>query len=448
MTAPAHVSDSRLLGHLFSTAAMKAIWSDEATLAGWLKVEAALARVQASLGVIPSDAGTAVERACAPANYDLDELGQAIAGASHPLTPVIAAIERNAGSHAAYVHFGATTQDIMDTGTVLQVRDALALVLDTMSGLRAACVSQAQRWRDLPMAGRTHGQHAVPITLGLKFALWAHEADARLAALAALESSLPVQFAGAAGTLATLPDTCAQVRAGLADALELEDPQASWHTSRGLFASLVSQLAITSALCGQIANEIVNLQRTEIGELAEGAAPGAGGSSTMPQKRNPMMAQNVVALARLMAAKPAAAIEATMHEHERDMAAWTMEWAIIPESFLLTHAALHQTAQLVENIVVYEDRIADNLHATGGLICAEAVMMDLACDMGRNEAHHVVKDIIAGLAGTGQPFAEALLNHPGIAALRTRQQIDALLDPANYTGEAVAVVDRIVAELG
>jgi 3-carboxy-cis,cis-muconate cycloisomerase len=447
MKPPVHVSDSRLLGHLFSTTAMKTVWSDEATLSGWLKVEAALASVQSALGIIPASAGEAIAAACEPAWHDLEALGSAIEKASHPLTPVIASIEQAAGNHAQYVHFGATTQDIMDTGTVLQVRDGLELTLDSLATLRAACVDQAKRWRDLPMAGRTHGQHAVPITLGLKFALWAQAADSSVSALADIECDLAVQFAGAAGTLATLGTHGAQVRANLAAELELRDPGQSWHTSRQQFATLVSQLAIAAALCGQIANEIVNLQRTEIGELAEGAAPGAGGSSTMPQKRNPMLAQNVVALARLMATKPAAAIEATMHEHERDMAAWTMEWAVIPESFVLTHAALDQTVRLVENVVVNEDRIAANLAITGGLICAEAVMMDLASDMGRNEAHHVVKDIIARLA-PGTSFADALVAHPKVGKLRTPEQINALLDPANYTGEATAVVDRIVAELG
>jgi 3-carboxy-cis,cis-muconate cycloisomerase len=167
----------------------------------------------------------------------------------------------------------------------------------------------------------------------------------------------------------------------------------------------------------------------------------------MPQKRNPMLAQNVVALARLMATKPAAAIEATMHEHERDMAAWTMEWAVIPESFVLTHAALDQTVRLVENVVVNEDRIAANLKLTGGLICAEAVMMDLAAEMGRNEAHHAVKHIIAQLA-PGASFADALAADPQIGKLRSTSQIEALLEPANHTGEAAQVVDRIVSELG
>ncbi len=308
MTPAVHVSDSRLLGHLFSTSAMKAVWSDEATLKAWLDVEAALAGVQASLGLIPQAAGDAIANACLLEHHDLGLLGARIAAASHPLTPVIASIETAAGEAAAFVHYGATTQDIMDTGTVLQVREGLRLMLTTLAALQQTCIAQARRWRGLPMAGRTHGQHAVPITLGLKFALWARDVHDAMLPLANTAAQLPVQLAGAAGTLATLSDDAASVRAALAHALALRDPGASWHTSRRIFADAVCQLAMASALCGQIANEIVNLQRTEIGELAEGAAMGAGGSSTMPQKRNPMIAQNVVALARLMAAKPAAMI--------------------------------------------------------------------------------------------------------------------------------------------
>jgi 3-carboxy-cis,cis-muconate cycloisomerase len=427
---------------------MKAVFTDEATLQAWLDAEAALARVQARLGVIPREAGGMIEQACALDHHNLTVLGARIAGASHPLTPVIASIEAAAGEAAPFVHYGATTQDIMDTGAVLQVREGLRLVLNTLAALKDACLAQAGRWRSLPMAGRTHGQHAVPITLGLKFALWARDAHHGFTAVSAIRTGLPVQLAGAAGTLATLGDDAGKVRAALAEDLDLRDPGGSWHTSRRVFADTVCQLAIATALCGQIANEIVNLQRTEIGELAEGAAMGAGGSSTMPQKRNPMMAQNVVALARLMATKPAAMIEASMHEHERDMACWTMEWAVIPESFVLAHAALEQAVLLVENIVVDEARIAANLALTGGLICAEAVMMDLAREMGRNEAHHAVKDLIAALPGTGQSFAAALTGHAVIGKLRSPEQIAALLEPANYTGESINVVDRIVAELG
>jgi adenylosuccinate lyase len=436
-----------MLGHLFSSKAMKQVFSDEATLTRWLEVEAALASVQAGYGVMPEEAAVAIHNACSIDLYNLDELGQHIAKASHPLTPVIVAIENNAGEHGQYVHYGATTQDIMDTGMMLQIRDGLDLAIRAQGELVTTCTKQARKWRDLPMAGRTHGQHAVPITLGLKFALWASEANRHVVRLKALRSDLTVQFAGAAGTLATLGGDGARVRAGLARALCLKDPQESWHTTRDPIALIVSQLCISSATCGKIANEVVNLQRTEIGELAEGAAAGTGGSSTMPQKRNPMMAQNIAALARLMAAKPATALEAMMHEHERDMAALTLEWVVVPESFIYAHAALDQTVQLVSHIQVNKQRIAENLRATGGLICSEAVMMDLASDMGRSEAHHVIADIVAETVQSGTGFTDALCAHPQISKLRTREQIEALLEPENYLGEAVEVVDRIVREL-
>lgn len=447
MTGFAHVQDSRLLGHLFSTEAMKGVFSDTATLRCWLEVECALARVQSDLKLIPEGAAEAICAACTPDQYDLEQLGGQIAAASHPLTPVVSAIEANSGSYGQYVHFGATTQDILDSGLVLQMRAGLGLLIEAHQQLLQACVLQAKTWRALPMAGRTHGQHGVPITLGLKFALLASEIKRHQDRLRELIAMLPVQFAGAAGTLATLGSKGARVRAALAQTLGLVDPKQSWHTGRDLIAHVTSQLAISAATCGKIANEIVNLQRTEIGELAEGAAPGTGGSSTMPQKRNPMLAQNIVALSRLMTGRPALALDAMMHEHERDMATWTIEWAVVPESFIYGHATVEQCAQLVANLQVDETRIAQNLEHTGGLICAEAVMMDLAGDLGRSQAHHVIADLISQVRQTGVSFSDALSEDATISALRTPAQIATLLKPANYTGDAVQTVDRIVREL-
>lgn len=426
---------------------MKKLFSDAATLQYWLKVEAALARVQSGLQLIPDAAADAIARACKAENFDLQSLGERIAEASHPLTPVIAEVEENSGEFSQYVHFGATTQDIMDTGAVLQMKDALQLVVLGHDDLLKACIVQAKTWRDLPMAGRTHGQHAVPITLGLKFALMASEINRHVGRLNELLNLLPVQFAGAAGTLATLAKEGSQVRQNLAIELDLVDPQESWHTSRDLVAHILSQLAISSATCGKIANEVVNLQRTEIGELAEGAASGTGGSSTMPQKRNPMQAQNIVALARLMTRLPTVVLDGMMHEHERDMAAWTLEWAAVPECFIYTHAAVSQCAHLVGNLQVDENRISQNLAATGGLICAEAVMMDLAPELGRSQAHHIIADLISQARTSGVSFSSALNQDDRIRALRSSGQIEALLEPANYIGDAVQTVDRIVRKL-
>lgn len=447
MSGFSHVQDSQLLGHLFSSAAMKEVFCDKAMLAGWLKAEQVLALEQARLGIIPDASADSIALACNVEHYDLTELGASIAKASHPLTPIIKALETQVGEHAQYVHFGATTQDIMDTGLVLQIRDGLDLIIASHRELVSECIRQARKWRSLPMAGRTHGQHAVPITLGLKFALWASETHRHQVRLEQVRSQLAVQFAGAAGTLATLPQSGARVRAGMAKALNLLDPHESWHTARDRIAQIVSQLALSCASCGKIGNEIVNLQRTEIGELLEGAAPGTGGSSTMPQKRNPMMAQNIVALAKLMSTKPTAMSEAMMHEHERDMAAWSIEWAIVPESFIYAHATLEQGVKLIRYVEVNEARIHKNLYATDGLICAEAVMMDLSHELGRNNAHHVIADIITLTASGDVNLETALNNDARINVHRTPEQISALLDPANYLGEAVSVVDRIVNEL-
>ncbi len=447
VTEFAHAQDSRLLGHLFSTPAMKKIFSDTATLQYWLEVEAALAYVQSRLQLIPEAAADAISQACTVENYDLQLLGERIAEASHPLVPVIAEIEEKSGKFGQYVHFGATTQDIMDTGSTLQMKDALNLLVTEHENLLKACVLQAKTWRSLPMAGRTHGQHAVPITLGLKFALLASEVARHLGRLKELLNALPVQFAGAAGTLATLGSNGVLVRNKLATKLGLVDPQESWHTCRDLIAHILSQLAISAATCAKMAKEVVNLQRTEIGELAEGAAPGAGGSSTMPQKRNPMLAQNIVALAGLMAHRPATALDAMRHEHERDMAAWTLEWAAVPESFIYGHAAITQCVHLVANLQVDENRISENLAATGGLVCAEAVMMDLAPDMGRSQAHHIIADLISQARTRGVSFSRSLNEDDRIRALRSPAQIAALLEPANYTGDAIETVDRIVRRL-
>ncbi|MEO1160292.1 MAG: lyase family protein, partial [Pseudomonadota bacterium] len=253
MTGFAHAQDSRLLGHLFSTAAMKEVFSDTATLQCWLEVEAALARVQSDLKLIPEAAADAICAACAPDKYDLELLGSRIAAASHPLTPVIAAVETKSGEYGQYVHFGATTQDIMDSGLVLQMQTGLNLLIEAHEHLLAACVAQARTWRALPMAGRTHGQHAVPITLGLKFALLASEIKRHLDRLSALVARLPVQFAGAAGTLATLGPGGTGVREALANKLDLADPKESWHTARDLVAHIISQLAISAATCGKVA---------------------------------------------------------------------------------------------------------------------------------------------------------------------------------------------------
>ena len=335
----AHIVDSRLFRDLYGTAAMRALFSDRATLQAWFDAEAALAAAEAECGLIPQAAAGTIARAADAAKIDIAALREGIARSGHPFVPAIKALEKLAGDAGTYVHFGATTRDIMDTGAVLQMRAALALIEEGTEAFIAALAAQARAHRLTVMAGRTHGQHAVPITLGLKLAVLVAEMRRHVERIEQLKSRLLVgQLAGAAGTLATLGDKGAAVRAAMCRRLTLSEPKIVWHTARDGIAEAVALLAMIGATCGKFAGEVVNLQRSEIAEVAEPSGKDRVGSSTMPQKQNPMIAQDVVALARLMAGLPASAIAAMMHEHERDMAAWQMEWLVVPEAFILASA--------------------------------------------------------------------------------------------------------------
>jgi 3-carboxy-cis,cis-muconate cycloisomerase len=442
---PAHIIDSRLFRDLFGSAEMRAVFADEAVVARWLEVEAALARAEAKLGLIPPSAAETISRCALEAKLDLNDLRRGIESSGHPLVPAIRALERLAGEAGKYVHWGATAQDIIDTGFVLQLTEGLAIIERDLDLLISALAGQAQIYKDTVLAGRTHGQHAVPITLGYKFAVIVAELRRHRQRLAEMRPRVLVgQLGGAAGTLASLGEYALPVREAMLADLGLGLPQIAWHTARDGFAEAVSVLAMTAATCGKFANEVVNLQRTEIAELAEPAGAGAVGSSTMPQKRNPMAAQGVVALARLVRQMPALALDAMGHEHERDMAAWQMEWAFVPETFILTSGALFQTCRIAEGLIVDADRMRRNLALSGGLINAEAVMIRLARATGREAAHELVAAAVRRAISSPIGFAEILAADPDIARHLSRAEIDEALAPEAYLGEAIAAVDRIV----
>jgi 3-carboxy-cis,cis-muconate cycloisomerase len=442
---PAHIIDSRLFRDHYGSAEMRAVFADEAVVARWLEVEAALARAEAKLGLIPPSAAETISRCALEAKLDLNDLRRGIESSGHPLVPAIRALERLAGEAGKYVHWGATAQDIIDTGFVLQLTEGLAIIERDLDLLISALAGQAQIYKDTVLAGRTHGQHAVPITLGYKFAVIVAELRRHRQRLAEMRPRVLVgQLGGAAGTLASLGEYALPVREAMLADLGLGLPQIAWHTARDGFAEAVSVLAMTAATCGKFANEVVNLQRTEIAELAEPAGAGAVGSSTMPQKRNPMAAQGVVALARLVRQMPALALDAMGHEHERDMAAWQMEWAFVPETFILTSGALIQTCRIAEGLIVDADRMRRNLALSGGLINAEAVMIRLARATGREAAHELVAAAVRRAISSPIGFAEILAADPDISRHLSRAEIDEALAPEAYLGEAIAAVDRIV----
>jgi 3-carboxy-cis,cis-muconate cycloisomerase len=441
---PAMLS-SALYGDLFGTAEMRAVFDDAALVRRWLEVEVALARAEARLGLVPTEAAEAIATTAAGFEPDFAHLRDGIERTGHPLVPFVEAFARSCPNGSGeYVHWGATTQDIMDTAVVLQLRDALAILSRQLGALADAISALALEHRATPLAGRTHGQHALPITFGFKLAVIEAELERHEQRLAELRPRLlVVQLSGAVGTLASLHPYEREVLDGVARELGLESPPIAWHTARDAFAELVAVAAMLGATCAKLASEVILLQKTEVAELAEPATDESVGSSTMPQKRNPMLCEGIVAIGRLLASQPGVAISAMVHQHERDMGAWQAEWAFLPETAILASGSLELTTRVVSRLEVDPIAMRTNLGATDGLIMAEAVMMALAPHMGRQRAHHVVSRVARETVASGRPFVECLLETEDVATHLDEASIRAALDPISYLGEAAAAVDRV-----
>jgi adenylosuccinate lyase/3-carboxy-cis,cis-muconate cycloisomerase len=421
--------DCLLMRDLFGTPQMRAIFDSSRLVQSWLDAEAALARAEAEVGIFPAQAAAAIERACDVGRYDLDALREGIAASQHPLVPLVRALVEQAGEGARWVHWGATTQDIIDTGLVLQLRDALDLLLGDLDRSLEACAALAERFADTPMAGRTHGQHAVPITFGLKVASWADELLAARASTAGARAQLPAQLGGAAGSLAALGDDAPAVLAAFCRTLDLREPAAPWHSARHPLRRVGHALRDVGAVGERIAGEIVRLQSTEVAELTEPAMPGHVGSSTMPQKRNPMTSEYLIASARALRATVSALDDGAAHAGERDMGPWAVEWLALPQGCILAAGVLDKLAWALEGLEVDAACMAANLDITGGAIMAEAVMMRAGRRMGHEVAHTAVLRAARQAQGSDVSFRAALAEH-GIAP----DEIEAGLDPAAYLG--------------
>jgi 3-carboxy-cis,cis-muconate cycloisomerase len=442
---PINPADSPILGTLYGSDAMRAVFDERAYFQRMLDVEAALARVQAQLGIIPADAAAAITRAARVDNLVTEELAASARNVGYPVVGLVAGLSRAAGEAGRWTHWGATTQDIMDTATVLQIRDGLALIRTALRGMVTALSAQADKHRRTVMAGRTHLQQALPITLGLKCAVWAQPLIAHIHRLDALCPRVQqVSFAGAAGTLASLGDQGIAVMEGLATELDLAAPAAPWHVSRDGFAETVAFLGLICGSLAKLATDVILLAQTEVGELAEPYVAGRGSSSTMPQKRNPIASEYILAAARTVHALVPVMLGAMAADHERATGPWQAELLALPQAFVLTHGALQHAGAIAEGMVIDAARMRRNLDLTGGLIVAEAVMMGLAPHIGRGEAHHVVKHACDAALAETIPLADALAREPAIAGHLDRAAIDRLTDPAHYLGSSDGFIDRVL----
>jgi adenylosuccinate lyase/3-carboxy-cis,cis-muconate cycloisomerase len=439
--------DCAILRDLWGSAKVRAVFESRALVQAWLDVERALAQAEAEVGLIPESAAERIAREAHADLYDLDALRKGIAESQHPLVPLLRSLAERCGEFGGWVHWGATTQDVIDTGLVIQVRAALEPVRRDLSRSRAAAARLAAAYRDTPMAGRTHGQHAVPITFGLKAASWADEIERSERRLDRAARALCVgQLAGAAGTLASLGASAGAVRGRFCRILDLDEAAVPWHVARDRLRDLAHALDEIAAAAERIAVEIVRLQSTEVAEAAEPVASGHVGSSTMPQKRNPMVCEYIAASARLLRASTSALTASAVHAHERDMAAWAVEWLALPQALILGGGIAEKLAFVLEGLALSPDRMRRNLALTQGQIMAEAVMMAIAGRIGHLRAHELVSEACARATEMGLGLGDALLLDPEFAALLGPEDCARLLVPENYLGIAGEAVDAVVSD--
>ncbi|WP_027897169.1 3-carboxy-cis,cis-muconate cycloisomerase [Zestomonas thermotolerans] len=442
---------NQLFDTYFTQPAMRAIFSDSGRVQGMLDFEAALARAEARAGLIPASAVAPIEAACQAELYDFAALSVAIATAGNSAIPLVKALGKQVAARSTeaerYVHLGATSQDAMDTGLVLQLRAAIELLEADLASLAARLAEQAERHAEVPLAGRTWLQHATPVTLGMKIAGWLGAITRHRQRLAELKPRLlSLQFGGASGSLAALGEHAWPVAEALADELGLSLPEQPWHTQRDRLVEFAALLGMLAGSLGKLGRDLSLLMQTEAGEVFEPAAPGKGGSSTMPHKRNPVGAAVLIGAATRAPGLVATMLAAMPQEHERSLGLWHAEWETLPELCCLVSGALQQALQLVPGLEVDAARMRANLDLTRGLVLAEAVSIALAQRIGRDAAHHLLEQCCKQAVKEGAHLRAVLGANAEVTAHLSAAELDQLLDPAHYLGQARRWVARALAE--
>ncbi|UKV16819.1 3-carboxy-cis,cis-muconate cycloisomerase [Thalassospiraceae bacterium SW-3-3] len=430
--------DSAMLGNLFADAEIAALFTDDAQIASMVLFEAALASAEARAGVIPEASANRIADICREFRPDPATLAAGTANAGVPVPALVKALKAEiGGDDARYVHFGATSQDVFDTGLVLRLRDAVAIIRRRTRKLIKALIAQAEAHRATVMIGRTRSQQAVPTTFGLKAAGWLAplvRIDHRIDTLCA--DLFRLSFGGAAGTLASIGDKAIEVERNLADELELPPTDMPWHSQRDVLVDFAAQLTALSGALGKMGQDLVLLAQSEIAEVQPGKG---GGSSTMPHKSNPVQGEMLITLARFNAGQLGTFAQSQIHEHERSGASWLLEWLTLPQMIMATGAGLAQAVDMVPSLKVNTDRMAANLELSRGAMLAEAATFALAEHLGRDGADKLVKDALSRSAANQSNLFDELpkLTDVGIDWAKLR-------DPANYIGQADAFVERVV----
>ena len=446
-----HISDSAIYRNSWGTPELRALFDDAALTAGWIEVMVELAETEAEFGLIPAAAASQLAIACRDVSLDdvfFTEVREDFERTNHSLLGLIRALQRRCpGDSGEWLCYGATVQDITDTHTariLVKVRDIFA---DQLVRIATVLCGLARRYRDTPMCGRTHGQPGLPITFGFKAAGWLDEIQRHRQRLDEVGTRMGVgQLAGGVGSLSSFgPDALALQRRFL-QKLGLTAPAVSWTASRDRLAEWLNVLALIAATADRIGHEIYNLQRPEIGEVCEGFVPGTVGSITMPQKRNPEIAEHLGTLARVVRYQATHMSENLVHDHERDGRAWKGEWVLLPGACLATGKALALLHDLLEHLEVNAERMRDNLLATKGFVQAEQVMLTLSPKLGKQRAHALVYRVAMEATERGITLREAVLAEPQIVAQLGVAGIEGLFDVGQSTSCCGQMVDRVLAQ--
>jgi 3-carboxy-cis,cis-muconate cycloisomerase len=429
---------------IFAPPALSAAVGDDAWVGAMLEVERALVEAETQLGLVPAEAAALVAASCRPEHYDVQSIVEHGRLGGNPVEPLVRAVRDRTGPEGAdWVHWGTTSQDVLDSAAMLVSRTALDMLLPDVDAVASACAALAEAYRSTPMAARTLLQQAVPTSFGLKAAGWLVAVlDARALLVAVRRDGLAVQLGGAAGTLGMFGETGPELVRLVATELGLAQPTLPWHTNRVRVAELGSALAITAGVAGKIGLDISLLAQTEVGEVAEPAGAGRGRSSTMPHKHNPIGSVLTVACARGAAAAAATLTQSMLQEHERAAGAWHAEWDALSRALLYAGGAVSSIRHVLEGLQVFPERMRDNLHASGGVPLAEQVSFRLAEHLGRVRAQQIMTELAGHAATGGATLREALLADERVTAELSAAEIEAALEPAAALEAAGPLVDR------
>ena len=444
---PALVTNSKIWGEMFGTKEMHFLFSDEGTVQLYLDVEAALARSQSKLNIIPKEAGEKITQAAKVDIIDWKKLEKRTSIVGYPILPLVEQLsEKVEGNFGQFCHWGATTQDIMDTADVLQIRKGLELLSKELKSISDALEGIVERHIKTPMAGRTHLQHALPISFGYKASTWLSGIDRHHKRLEEMKKRIfNVSFFGAAGTLASLGENDGlKTQSTLAEELDLNVPDVSWHSIRDNFCEVTGWLAMVAESLGKIAYDVMLMMQTETQEVAEPYLHGRGSSSTMPQKRNPISSEVMLACSKLLREHHSSMLDAMVLDHERATGQWHVEWHALPNAFLVASSSFNSAKYLLEGLEVSPEKMKDNIYKTNGLIVAESVMMALAPKMGRQIAHDLVYDCCRESIKKNISFIDTLLKNKEISNSFNEKDLLKIIDPSNYLGAAPTMAQRLL----